>query len=136
MNSLRSLAFAALLAFPLAAFAGDTILWRGWMDFGTCNRVKYYKDDFGIRWPTNQSAGQTLSGEIYLARTVDEVVKNRLVSCALRAVAVAGGSALLTSGASAFPAFKGAFSSCLVEEGLGQFALDNISIRHTTSCNW
>lgn len=129
-------AAAFLLTLTTSAWAGDTILWRGWTNFGSCNRVKYYKDDFGISWPTNESVGQTLSGEIYLARTVDEVVANRLKSCALKGVAVAGATALLTSGASAWTTFQGTFSACLTSEGLLQFVGDNISIRYETKCNW
>jgi hypothetical protein len=130
------IAFYLTFKFISEAQAGDSILWRGWTDWGSCNRVKYYTDDFGIEWPTNESVGQTLTGEIYLARTVDEVVKNHLSSCALKAVAVAGYTALLTSGTSAWPVFTGAFNTCLWSEGLGQFVGDNISLRYSTSCNW
>ncbi len=125
-----------LLSLTPCVWAGDTILWRGWADFGSCNRVKYYEDDFGITWPTNESVGQTINAEIYLARTVDEVAKNHLVSCALKGVAVAGGAALATSGSGAWPAFQGTFNACLTTEGLAQFIGDNISIRHETHCNW
>jgi hypothetical protein len=117
-------------------WAGDTILWRGWMDFGTCNRVKWYKDDFGIRWPTNESVGQTITGEIYLARTVDELITNRLKSCAIKGVVAAGTGALITSGSAAWPAFKATFDACLVSEGLVEFVADNISLRHDSHCNW
>jgi hypothetical protein len=120
----------------MSAHAGDTIIWRGWTDFGSCNRVKWYKDDLGIRWPTNESVGQTVSAEIYLARTVDEIAKNRLMSCALKGVIAAGSTALITSGASAWPAFKVTFDACLTSEGLVQFLTDNISIRHESKCNW
>ncbi|MDO9178042.1 MAG: hypothetical protein Q7U16_06915 [Agitococcus sp.] len=116
--------------------AGDSILWRGWTNFGSCNRMTHYYDDFGLPWPTNESVGQTLNGEIYLARTVDEVAKNHLSSCALKAVAVAGASALLTSGASAWPVFTSSFNTCLTSENLTQFIGDNISIRYDTHCNW
>ena len=119
-----------------SAWGGDTILWRGWTDFGSCNRVKWYNDDFGIRWPTNESVGQTVTAEIYLARTVDELVLNRLKSCTLKGVIAAGTTALITSGSAAWPAFKVTFDGCLTSEGLIQFATDNISIRHTSHCNW
>jgi hypothetical protein len=118
------------------ALAADTILWRGWMDFGSCNRVKWYKDDLGIRWPTNESVGQTVTAEIYLARTVDEVAQNRLKSCALKGVIAAGTSAIITSGSAAWPSFKVTFDACLTSEGLVQFLTDNISIRHESRCNW
>ena len=129
-------AISMLISLSSEAMAGDTILWRGWTNFGSCNRVKYYKDDFGLTWPTNESVGQILNGEIYLARTVDEVMTNHLKSCALKAVAVAGATALLTSGASAWATFQGTFNTCVTSEGLAQFAGDNVSIRFDTKCNW
>lgn len=132
----RVVAMLVILTCSTAAWAGDTILWGGWADFGTCNRVKWYTDDFGIRWPTNEQVGQTITGEIYLARTVDELVTNRLKSCALQGVVAAGATALLTSGGGAWPAFQGAFNACLTSSGLGDFLADNISIRQTTHCNW
>lgn len=118
------------------AVAAETILWRGWMDFGSCNRVKWYTDSFGIRWPTNESVGQTVSAEIYLAKTADEVVTNRLKSCAIKGVIAAGTSALITSGSAAWPAFKATFDACLSSEGLVDFLADNVSIRHESHCNW
>jgi hypothetical protein len=134
---LRRLISAALLSlFASQCFAGDTILWRGRADFGSCNRIKYYKDDFGITWPTNESVGQDITAEIYLARTVDEVIKNRLISCAAAGVLAAGATSLATSGAGAWPAFRGAFDACLTSQGLTQFISDNISIRTQTRCHW
>lgn len=134
--NIKTLIIAVGLIGSGPAWAGDTILWRGWMDFGSCNRVKWYSDSFGIKWPTNESVGQRLEGEIYLARTVDEVVKNRLTSCALKAAAATGAAALLTSGTGALATFKGAYAACLTSEGLAEFALDNISLRTQTHCNW
>lgn len=138
-RSVVSCMLSALILFgaaiPRSAFSGDTILWRGWMDFHSCNRVKYYTDDFGMRWPTNESVGQELHGEIYLARSLDEVAKNRLTSCALRGVAASGVSTLLTGGGG-WPVFKETFSQCLKSEGLTDFIADNISIRTETKCRW
>lgn len=136
VGQFTAVVFAISLTFISEVQAGDTILWNGWTDWGSCNRTKYYTDDFGNEWPTNESVGQTLNGEIYLARTVDEVIKNRLVSCVLKAVAVAGSVALLTSGASAWPTFTDSFNLCLKSDNLIQFAGDNISIRYETHCNW
>lgn len=128
--------FVTMFGLSSYSYAGDTILWRGWADFGSCNRVKWYTDDFGIRWPTNQSVGQTVTAEIYLARTVDEVIINRLKSCALKGVIAAGSTSIITGGSSAWPAFKLAFDSCLTSDGLVDFLTDNISIRHDSHCNW
>jgi hypothetical protein len=139
MKRLISVVFFGLMILLMStatALAGDTILWRGWMDLGSCNRIKWYTDSFGIRWPTNESVGQTLTGEIYLARTVDEVAKNHLTSCAAKAVVTAGATAILSSGSGAWPAFLGSFNTCLTSEGLAQFIGDNISIRYDTHCNW
>lgn len=140
MNAIKHLTLAVLsfglLTLTTSSYADDTILWRGWMDFGSCNRVKYYKDDFGITWPTNESVGQELSGELYLARTVDEVVKNRLISCALKGVLAAGSAAILTGGSAALPAFKAAYYACLSSEGLVDFLTDNVSFRSETKCRW
>lgn len=105
------------------------------MDFHSCNRIKWYTDDFGIKWPTNESVGQELHGEIYMARTLDEVAKNRVTSCALKGVAAAGVGALLTGGGG-WPVFKESFSQCLSSEGLTDYLADNISIRTETKCRW
>jgi hypothetical protein len=123
-SALLNACLLSCLIAPCVANAGDTILWRGWMDFGSCNRVKYYKDDFGITWPTNESVGQELHGEIYMARTLDEVAKNRVTSCALQGVATASVAALLTSG-TGWPVFKEVFYQCLRSEGLTNFLADN-----------
>lgn len=131
---------AALLVFivltnPCGAF-GETVIWKGWADFGSCNRVKYYKDDFGITWPTNESVGQTIDAEIYIAPTVTDVIKNHIASCALTGVAAAGATAIATGAAGAWPAFTGAFWSCTTSMGVTQFVGDNISVRYETHCNW
>lgn len=130
--------FASFLALAPVnnAFADETVLWHGWMDFGSCNRVKWYTDDFGIRWPTNESVGQELSGDIYLARTVDEVIKNRLQTCVIKGVAAAGMSSLFTGGSSSWAVFKASFDACLTSDGLVDFISDNISIRTDTHCRW
>ena len=138
MKAINCYVIAALLACvsSVETWAADSILWRGWADIGSCNRIKYYTDDFGNPWPTNESVGQTLTGEIYLAQSVDEVAVNHLKSCALKGVVAAGATTILTSGAAAWPTFKVTFNSCLTSEGLTNFLGDNISIRYDTHCNW
>lgn len=133
----KRLLLALLISlFAGQAFAGDTIIWRGRTDFGSCNRVKYYKDDLGITWPTNESVGQELRAEIYLTRTVDEGIKNRLASCALKGVVAAGAASLITSGVGAWAAFRGAFDTCLSSTGLAQSISDSFSIRVDSHCRW
>lgn len=119
-----------------AAISQETIVWSGWMDFGSCNRTKTYKDDFGNEWPTNESVGQTLNGEIFLVGTVQDWVMNRVKTCAETGIAAAGAAAFLTDGAAVWPTFTASFNACIADTGITNVAAENLGYRIDTHCNW
>lgn len=131
---------AALLLATCIAMVGsacaETVLWNARADLGSCNRIKYYTDDFGFEWPTNESVGQTIDAEIYMAGTLDEFLENRVRSCALQGVAAAGASGLMTQGTAIWPTFAATFNACISSVDVTDIAADNLGLRVETHCNW
>ena len=137
MKKLSLSVFALLVGVASSASAEETILWDGWLNIQPCSRVEWYTDDLGIRWPKPpEVAPQELHGQIFMAQTLEEVAKNRVATCVAQGVASAGFSAIMTSGAAAWPTFVTAFNACLTGEGLAQLIGNTISIRYDTSCRW
>lgn len=122
-------------AFSASAFAEPRSFEFGWMDFGSCNRIKYYKDSLGIPWPTNESAGQRLIGYVKADIPNSGELISKVQKCVGVGVAAAGLGAMLTGPQGAWPVFSSAFNACISVEGAA-ISASALQVTVESRCNW
>lgn len=124
----------------LQSYIGKDIkVWGARADITPCSRKKTYRDDFGLEWPTIETAGQEVYAEamvrINSPNQILSAVQSRVEQCGITAAAVAGLTAYATSGSAAWPAFKASFTGCMQSAGYLQY-LGNISLNSGSRCRW
>jgi len=143
MRKLCSFCFALLfVGSSIGPAAANTFnLWRVGTDILPCSRQTSYRDDFGIEWPTIQTASQTAYASIDVTLTADNVedaIVQRIKDCGAAAAAATGGAVAATDGAGLAAAkeiFGTTFWACLK----GTTALDfvqGVNMNTYSECNW
>ena len=138
MFTIKRFALAIVAAtLHLSASAEKREVWHGWsaMPGLLCTKTFYYKDSFGIKWPSVKSANQEHHTRIYANLPTWGDVEGKVKECALIASSTAGAAAFLATPATAWPAFKGAFAVCASQKALN-VSSDVLQVSAGTVCKW
>lgn len=128
---------AAILSASTAAFAEKREIWHGWTDMPgiPCSKEHWYKDDFGIKWPTIKTAPQEYHTRIYIDVPTEGELLEKAKQCAVEAATYAGAAAFYVSPGSAWPVFKAKLMDCAKNKG-EQIAENLLSVSAGTECRW